>query len=198
LLNSGLKIGLSTQYFFIIKTMTSNLANYLFSKETLYKNVLTESPKISELEFIVEKKANIQELVSSPVIPKEAIRPAIPNFAFKNQVLILTDNISESEKALLAKILGAIGLTLDQIDLVDLSKVQTLDYQAFLSQNVTKKFVSFGVGLGKINWNILLNIYQPKNVAGVDFLLSDELRVLDTNRELKQTLWEALKAIFGN
>jgi DNA polymerase III psi subunit len=178
--------------------MTSNLANYLFSKETLYKNVLTESPKISELEFIVEKKANIQELVSSPVIPKEAIRPAIPNFAFKNQVLILTDNISESEKALLAKILGAIGLTLNQIDLVDLSKVQTLDYQAFLSQNVTKKFVSFGVGLGKINWNILLNIYQPKNVAGVDFLLSDELRVLDTSRELKQTLWKALKAIFGN
>jgi hypothetical protein len=164
--------------------MTSNLANYLFSKETLYKNVLTESPKISELEFIVEKKANIQELVSSLVIPKEAIRPAIPNFAFKNQVLILTDNISESEKALLAKILGAIGLT--------------LDYQAFLSQNVTKKFVSFGVGLGKINWNILLNIYQPKNVAGVDFLLSDELRVLDTSRELKQTLWKALKAIFGN
>jgi DNA polymerase III psi subunit len=178
--------------------MTSNLANYLFSKETLYKNVLTESPKISELEFIVEKKANIQELVSSLVIPKEAIRPAILNFAFKNQVLILTDNISESEKALLAKILGAIGLTLDQIDLVDLSKVQTLDYQAFLSQNVTKKFVSFGVGLGKINWNILLNIYQPKNVAGVDFLLSDELRVLDTSRELKQTLWKALKAIFGN
>ena len=87
---------------------------------------------------------------------------------------------------------------LDQVDLVELSKVQTLDYQSFLSQNVTKKFISFGVGLGKINWNILLNIYQPKSVAGVDFLLSDELRVLETSRELKQTLWDALKSMFGN
>jgi DNA polymerase III psi subunit len=178
--------------------MTSNLANYLFSKETLYKNVVSESTKVAEAKPIVEQKAIVQEPVSAPILPKEMVKPAIPTFKFRNQVLILTDTISDSEKALLVKILGAIGLTLDQIDLVELSKVQTLDYQSFLSQNVTRKFVSFGVGLGKINWNILLNIYQPKNIAGVDFLLSDELRVLDTNLDLKKTLWAALKAMFGN
>lgn len=178
--------------------MTSNLANYLFSKETLYKNVVSENPKVAEVKSVVEQKAIMQELISIPISPKEVLKPAIPAFKFRNQVLILTDTISESEKALLVKILGAIGLTLDQVDLVELSKVQTLDYQSFLSQNVTKKFVSFGVGLGKINWNILLNIYQPKNIAGVDFLLSDELRVLDASRDLKQTLWGALKAMFGN
>lgn len=178
--------------------MTSNLANYLFSKETLYKNVVSEVLKATELKPGVVQNAIVQEPVSAPVPPKEVIKPAIPTFKFRNQVLILTDTISESEKALLAKILGAIGLTLDQVDLVELSKVQTLDYQSFLSQNVTKKFVSFGVGLGKINWNILLNIYQPKNIAGVDFLLSDELRVLEADRNLKQTLWGALKAMFGN
>ncbi len=178
--------------------MTSNLANYLFSTEILYKNVVSESPKVAEARPVVEKKMVVQEPIPAPITPKEVVKPAIPTFKFQNKVLILTDTISESEKALLVKILGAIGLTLDQIDLVELSKVQTLDYQSFLSQNVTKKFVSFGVGLGKINWNILLNIYQPKNVAGVDFLLSDELRVLDASRELKQTLWGALKAMFGN
>ena len=178
--------------------MTSNLANYLFNKETLYKNVVSESPKVTETETIVEKKAIVQESVSDLISPKEVAKLAIPTFKFRNQVLILTDTISESEKALLVKILRAIGLMLDQVDLVELSKVQTLDYQSFLSQNVTKKFVSFGIGLGKINWNILLNIYQPKSVAGVDFLLSDELRVLETSRELKQTLWDALKSMFGN
>jgi DNA polymerase III psi subunit len=178
--------------------MTSNLANYLFSKEILYKNVVSESTKLAETEPIVEKKAVLQEPVSELISSKEVAKIAMPTFKFRNQVLILTDTISASEKALLVKILGAIGLTLDQVDLVELGKVQTLDYQSFLSQNVTKKFVSFGVGLGKINWNILLNIYQPKNVAGVDFLLSDELRVLDTNRDLKQTLWDALKSMFGN
>lgn len=180
------------------KTMTSNLANYLFSKETLYKNIVSEVSKATELKPGVVQNAIVQEPVSAPIPPKEVIKPPIPTFKFRNQVLILTDTISETEKALLAKILGAIGLTLDQVDLVELSKVQTLDYQSFLSQNVTKKFVSFGVGLGKINWNILLNIYQPKNIAGVDFLLSDELRVLEADRNLKQTLWGALKAMFGN
>lgn len=178
--------------------MTANLANYLFSKETLYKNVVSESQKLAETKHVVEQKNIVQEPISAPITPKEVIKPAIPTFKFRNQVLILTDTISESEKALLVKILGAIGLTIDQIDLVELSKVQTLDYQSFLSQNVTKKFVSFGIGLGKINWNILLNIYQPKNIAGVDFLLSDELRVLETNNDLKKTLWGALKAMFAN
>lgn len=178
--------------------MTSNLANYLFSTETLYKNVVSESPKVAEAKPVVGQKVVVQEPVPTPISPKEVAKPAIPTFKFRNKVLILTDTISDSEKALLIKILGAIGLTLDQIDLVELSKVQTLDYQSFLSQNVTKKFVSFGVGLGKINWNILLNIYQPKNVAGVDFLLSDELRVLETNNDLKKILWGALKAMFGN
>lgn len=178
--------------------MTSNLANYLFSTETLYRNVVSENPKVAETTPVVEQKTVVQELVTAPVPPKEVAKQVIPTFKFRNQVLILTDTISDSENALLVKILGAIGLTLDQVDLVELSKVQTLDYQSFLSQNVTKKVVSFGVGLGKINWNILLNIYQPKNIAGVDFLLSDELRVLDTNLNLKKTLWGALKAIFAN
>jgi hypothetical protein len=191
-------MGLSTKLSYNFKIMTSNLANYLFNKETLYKNVVSESLKVTKTETIVEKKAIVQESVSDLISPKEVAKLAIPTFKFRNQVLILTDTISESEKALLVKILGAIGLMLDQVDLVELSKVQTLDYQSFLSQNVTKKFISFGVGLGKINWNILLNIYQPKSVAGVDFLLSDELRVLETSRELKQTLWDALKSMFGN
>jgi len=191
-------MGLSTKLSYNFKIMTSNLANYLFNKETLYKNVVSESLKVTKTETIVEKKAIVQESVSDLISPKEVAKLVIPTFKFRNQVLILTDTISESEKALLVKILGAIGLMLDQVDLVELSKVQTLDYQSFLSQNATKKFVSFGVGLGKINWNILLNIYQPKSVAGVDFLLSDELRVLETSRELKQTLWDALKSMFGN
>lgn len=194
----GIGSGCVQSCFTSLKTMTSNLANYLFSKEILYKNVVSESPKVAESKPVVEPKTIVQEPVFVPIPPKEVIKPAVPTFKFRKKVLILTDTISETEKALLIKILGAIGLTLDQVDLVELSKVQMLDYQSFLSQNVTKKFVSFGVGLGKINWNILLNIYQPKNIAGVDFLLSDELRVLDTNLDLKKTLWGALKAMFGN
>ncbi len=181
------------------KPMTTNLANYLFNKETLYRTdsvqqTVIEATPIAEKPVVAETKA-VVPVVISPPIPTQSTPPA---FIFKHKVLILTDSISESEKALLSKILGAIGATIEQVDLVELSKTQTLDYQSFITQNITQKVISFGVGLGKINWSILLNIYQPKNVSGVDFLLSDELRILETNRDLKQTLWGALKAMFSN
>lgn len=178
--------------------MDSRLANYLFNKETLYKNSIVEAPQATTKQPIVETKTVVQAQNPAPISQKEAVKPTIPTFKYKHKVLILTDAISESEKALLSKILGAIGLTIEQVDLVELIKVQTLDYQSFILQNITRKVVSFGVGFGKLNWNILLNIYQPKNVAGIDFLLSDELRILDTNLDLKKTLWVALKAMFNN
>ncbi|AFK04075.1 hypothetical protein Emtol_2942 [Emticicia oligotrophica DSM 17448] len=178
--------------------MTSNLANYLFSNETLYKNVVSDSPKVMETKPHIEPKVLVQEPTSTPTQLEKVVKPTIPTLKFRNQVLILADTISDSEKALLVKILGAIGLTIEQVDLIELSKVHMPDYQTFVSQAITKKVISFGVGLGRLNWNILLNIYQPKQIAGVDFLLSDELRVLDTNLELKKVLWGALKAMFSN
>ncbi|CAH0994172.1 hypothetical protein EMA8858_00280 [Emticicia aquatica] len=178
--------------------MTPHLASYLFNKETLYRKAFIEIKSMEELETVVEKTVvkQVTAPISTPNI--EVKKPLLPSYVFKHQVAILTDSISDNEKLLLSKILGAIGLSIEQVDLIELNKVQSIDYQSFISQNTTKKFISFGIGLGKINWDILLNIYQPKNISGVDFLLSDELRVLDTNIELKKTLWNALKVMFTN
>jgi DNA polymerase III psi subunit len=177
--------------------MTSNLANYIFSKETLYRNRVSETPEFTEIKLSIEQKVGVEEPVPVLIPPKDATKFVASMFKFQNKVLILTNTISESEKTLLVKIIGAVGLTIEQIDLIELGKIQTLDYQSLLSQNITKKFISFGVGLGKINWNILLNIYQPKNINGIDILLSDELRVLESNLDLKKKLWEALKTMFS-
>lgn len=178
--------------------MTQNLASYLFNKETLYRNILVEAKAIEVKPTVVENIMVAEKPAAAPSPLQEIIKPILPIFVFKQKVLILTDSISEAEKALLIKILGAIGTSLDHVDLVELSKIHSLDYQSFTSQNITQKVISFGVGLGKLNWNILLNLYQPKNVAGVDFILSDELRILEENINLKKTLWNALKLMFGN
>ena len=177
--------------------MTSNLANYLYSSEILYRNVIDETPKTVIVEAVVEAKVVVQQLIIAPITPKGAAKPSLPALFFKHKVLILTESISESEKAFLAKILTAIGLSLNQIDLIELNKVQTIDYQSFIIQNKTTKFVSFGVGLGKLDWNILLNLYQIKNVVGVDFLLSDELRIIEADLNLKKALWTSLKQMFS-
>ena len=63
---------------------------------------------------------------------------------------------------------------------------------------MTEKFISFGVGLGKLNWDVLLNIYQIKKVAAIDYLLSDELRIVEADLNLKRRLWVALKQMFEN
>ena len=177
--------------------MTPNLANYIFNQETLYKNpVVQEKIVVSEKVVVTAQKPVIRESITQPISTKERVKS--PTLLLKHQVLILAESISDSEKAFLSKILTAIGLSLDQVDLVELSKVQNIDYQAFTSQNVTKKFISFGVGLGKLDWNVLLNLYQIRHIAGVDFLLSDELRIVETDLALKKTLWGALKLMFAN
>lgn len=177
--------------------MTSNIANYLFSNETLYKNVVAETPKTAVIESIVEPKLVMQQPILASLTAKEAVKPSHPTLTLKHNVLVLTASISDNEKAFLAKILTAVGLSLDQIDLLELSKIQTIDYQSFIMQNKTKKFISFGVGLGKLDWNILLNLYQIKNVVGVDFLLSDELRIVEADLNLKKALWSSLKQMFS-
>ena len=177
--------------------MTSILASYLFSNETLYREVRDETPTDAIVETIVEPKVVVQQAILASIASKEAAQPSVPHLIFKHKVLILTESISESEKSFLAKILTAVGLSLNQIDLIELSKVQTIDYQSFIIQNKTTKFVSFGVGLGKLDWNILLNLYQIKNVIGVDFLLSDELRIVEADINLKKALWASLKQMFS-
>ena len=177
--------------------MTPNLANYIFNQETLYKNpVVQEKIVVSEKVVVTAQRPVIRESITQPISTKERVKS--PTLLLKHQVLILAESISDSEKAFLSKILTAIGLSLDQVDLVELSKVQNIDYQAFTSQNVTKKFISFGVGLGKLDWNVLLNLYQIRHIAGVDFLLSDELRIVEADLALKKILWGALKLMFAN
>ena len=178
--------------------MNANLANYLFEKETLYRtggvpHALVEGKSV--VEKVVAEKPIVQEKTT---LPKEEIaKLSRPTVALKHKVLVLTESISDNEKAFLAKILTAIGLSLDQIDLLELRIIQTIDYQSFIIQNKTKKFISFGVGLGKMDWNILLNLYQIKNVVGVDFLLSDELRIVEADLNLKKALWTSLKQMFS-
>jgi hypothetical protein len=173
--------------------MNANLANYLFEKEILYRNPIIQGKIV--VEEVAAEKVIVQE---KTILPKEEVaKHSRPTLNFKHKVLILTEAISENEKAFLAKILNAVGLSLDQIDLIELNKVQSIDYQSFIIQNKTQKFISFGVGLGKLDWNILLNLYQIKNVVGVDFLLSNELRIVEADLTLKKALWTSLKQMFS-
>ncbi|GAB3510908.1 hypothetical protein [Emticicia fontis] len=186
--------------------MNHILAQYLFNKETLYKSPQTEI--VSEKEIVVEKKEVAPAFISTPKVsvtppptpivetPKP-VAPVIVPLKLNHPVLIIADVISEDEKVLLGNILKAVGLSLAQIDLIEIQKTQHIDYPSFIEQKVTTKFISFGVGLGKLNWDLPLMPYQIKTVSGIDFLLANNLGAIATDTNLKKNLWTALQKMFS-
>ncbi|RFS13948.1 DNA polymerase III subunit psi [Emticicia sp. C21] len=191
--------------------MNHILAQYLFNKETLYKNPQTEIA--SEKEIVAQKKeaALPEQTPAIALTPKvtptppptpvvevpKAVKPVVVPLKLNHPFLVITDVISDDEKALLGKILGAVGLSLSQIDLIEIQKTQHIDYPSFIAQKVTTKFISFGVGLSRLNWDIMLVPYQIKNVSGIDFLLANDLRAIAADTTLKKNLWAALQKMFG-
>lgn len=191
--------------------MNNILAQYLFNKEIIYKNPLVET--IPAKEPIAKVKKEVKEatpvIKPTPVLetpkiePPKPIVPAAPAvpvavpLKLTQKVVVITEVISNDEKALLSKIIGAVGLSLAQIDLIEIEKPQHIDYQAFVNQQTTNKFISFGVGLGKLNWDLMLVPYQIKTESGIDFLLANNLGLIATDTSLKKDLWAALQKMFS-
>ncbi|MCU0324143.1 MAG: hypothetical protein MUF45_02680 [Spirosomaceae bacterium] len=180
--------------------MNQAIAKYLFQNEVLYRNssIEVESPILPKkvVESEVASSQTPKESAKKDENPPTVIHEIVPSIKLNQKVLILTQQISDSEKAFLSKILGAVGLGLDQVDLVELSKIKTLDYQSFIGQKATNQFISFGIGMSKLGWNILLPPYQIKKVEGISFLLADTLSDIEASQSLKKSLWEGLKLLF--
>lgn len=191
--------------------MNNILAQYLFNKEVIYKNPQVELTPAKET--IAEVKKEVKEatpvvkatpVLETPIVePPKLVVPVVPAapvavpLKLTQKVVVITETISNDEKALLSKILGAVGLSLAQIDLIEIEKPQHIDYQAFVNQQTTNKFISFGVGLGKLNWDLMLVPYQIRTESDIDFLLANNLGAIASDTTLKKNLWAALQQMFS-
>ncbi|MNY50364.1 hypothetical protein D3C86_1858600 [compost metagenome] len=125
--------------------------------------------------------------------------PAFP--ALKHKVLVLTDEPKQqemlmSEALFLDNILKAVGHSLETSDVLNFSFMPGQDARTVLSGKKTNFFISFGVPLIKLNLDLLLVPYTPKNLEGIWFLLVDPLVVIEADRNLKKKLWQALQKMF--
>lgn len=135
--------------------------------------------------------------------PANAPVPA-PAAAFptlNHKVLVLTDEPKQqemlmSEALFLDNILKAVGHSLDTSDVLNFSFMPGQDARTVLSGKKTNFFISFGVPLIKLNLDLLLVPYTPKNLEGIWFLLVDPLVVIEADRNLKKKLWQALQKMF--
>lgn len=126
--------------------------------------------------------------------------PAFP--ALKHRMLVLIDEpkqpaMADAEALFLDKILTAVGHSLSEADVLNLSYLPSRDARTVLAGKLTQHFITFGVPLIKLQLDLLLPPYTPKKVDGVWFLLVDALSVIESDRELKKRLWGALQQMFA-
>jgi hypothetical protein len=126
----------------------------------------------------------------------------VPFPALRHRVLVLVDEPKQpeliaSEAILLDKILKAVGHSADEADIINLSYLPTADARSVLAGKLTNHFITFGVPLIKLQLDLLLPPYTPKQVEGIWFLLADPLVVIEEDKNLKKRLWLALQKMFA-
>lgn len=136
-----------------------------------------------------------QRVSSAPVTPE------VPFPEIKHPLLILTDvaerpDLSASETTLLTNILKAVGRSKEMSDVINYSYLQNKDARLVLSGHQVSHLISFGVPLIRLQIDVVLTPYIPKFIDGVWFLLADPLPAIESNKENKRKLWEALQRIF--
>jgi DNA polymerase III psi subunit len=114
-----------------------------------------------------------EELYSIP--PKPVVAIATPWSA-----------LSEAEKALLDKILGAVKLSLNHVSIITTAKLDVLKWT-----DKPSHVLAFGLEMTGFN------LYEPFEVQGIRVILSAKLSALDQDKEGKQKLWGGLRKVFG-
>ncbi|MCA0234708.1 MAG: hypothetical protein LCH91_29925 [Bacteroidetes bacterium] len=176
----------------------------LFQNETLYR-----AQEVEAIEKIVKEVATslVQESVVEaptppPPAPVAAPTPPPPTFETPNlnhQVLILINEspkMSPSNTIFLEKVLKAVNLNLDGVDILNLSGAKQMDFRPLLRNKKVHHIISFGVPFIQINLEIMMNRYDPKQIAGVNFLLSESLDIVQSDDKNKRALWNCLKSMF--
>lgn len=148
--------------------------------------------------------------VSTPVVApspspvaRVAAAPQTVSFpALRHRILVLVDepdqaDLKPANSQLLQNILKATGHSMDETDLLNFSYIPQADARTVLSQKSTNYFITFGVPLIRLQIDLLLPPYMPKQIEGIWFLLADPLHVIDADKLLKKRLWLALQKMFA-
>ncbi len=188
------------------EVITREALQVLFSGETLFAVpepiavpvVVAEAAPQSEAPVVATPEPAPEPLSALPPVAEVPAAPATaPTLAFRHQLLVLTDRPSPDDLALLENILKAVSLRLDKVELLDLQKLKGQDFRPLLESKAAHLFISFGVGLKKLNLDLVLVPYRVTPIEGIQFLLTDPLAQLHTDKAKKKALWINLQVLFG-
>ena len=129
-------------------------------------------------------------IVSPEPLPEPAPRPTTPSILppvqqqsrlpqLNHKVLLLADEeLDPSNLLFLEKILKAVNLNINGVDLLNLHGVQDMDFAELLRGKYINHFITFGVPFERINLDIMMDRYAPVRFEGITFLLADTLQTI--------------------
>ena len=130
-----------------------------------------------------------------PILPPIQQQPRLPQLNHK--VLLLADEALDPSNVLfLEKILKAVNLNVNGVDLLNLHGVQEVDFAELLRGKYINHFITFGVPFERINLDIMMDRYAPVRFEGITFLMADSLPTIEADQNLKRRLWGALQRMF--
>lgn len=167
--------------------------------------VQTEQQPTVEPVVVVQEKVSIT--ATPEPLPKPTSRPARPALIpseqrpvlpeLNHKVLLLADEeLDPSNLLFLEKILKAINLNIDGVDLLNLNGAHDLDFAALVQDKKIHHFITFGVPFNRIHLDIAMDRYQPIRFFGITFLMADSLPTIEADQNLKKRLWGALQRMF--
>jgi DNA polymerase III psi subunit len=131
--------------------------------------------------------------VVGEVIPQE--KP-IQYYQPKQKVIIILTSLNPADSELLGKILGAVKLDLQSVDIIELDKNQEVNLSQIFIQKSVNQVVIFGINLSKVSLDIKLTPYQILEKQGIKFIYSDSLTDIQNDIPKKKALWGSLKGMF--
>ena len=150
----------------------------------------------------------IAELYGNSLIESSSASPAPIeiNFKFlgenKKKVLVLVNQpsavfLGDAELDLLSRMLGACKMDLGDIAVVNLNNYPASTYNQLVNFFKAKVVLLFDVSPSSLQMPIDFPQYQLQPLAGCTFLSSASLNVIDSVKEEKTKLWNALKRLFN-
>lgn len=151
--------------------MNRALASFVFTGETLYA-------------------------IGEPLAAQEAKLPLSPSRKIPSKTtLVLADSLSDTGQELLVKIMGSVGASLSDMEVIEEKKFPEYDLSA-LEQ--VKRIIIFGHFAEAILAVEKPEKYRAATADGKKILVADTLTVIGQNQaNEKRNLWNALKEMFG-
>jgi DNA polymerase III psi subunit len=154
-------------------------------------------------EFVAESSVrntgtNSQTTAESTVTTLMSVSPqTTPSYYQpKQKVIILITSLNPTDSELLGKILGAVKLDLQSVDIIELDKSQEVNLSQIFTQKSINQLITFGIDLSKISLDIKLNPYQILEKQDIKFIYSDSLTDIQNDIPKKKALWGSLKEMF--